>query len=184
VIILKAIIKEKVRILRPHEAKMIIEQGIPKFQHQLLFKSLLYTGARYIEVQRLKENPEWFDGDFIKLPSLKKKARQKERWIRLNPRGKEIISSYVNSEYSLPTKVTWRENLRRWASSCNLSPEGLCAKTTRKTWESWLTFYYGTRAEIPQSQGHTDAVAFQHYLNLPFTESDKSEIKEFVDGWI
>ena len=181
---LQPILKSSVRILRPHEAKVIIEQGIPKFEHQLLFKALLYTGARYVEVQRIKENPEWFDGDFIKLPSLKKKARQRERWIRLNPRGKEIVSSYINSNYTLPTKVTWRENLRRWAESCNLNPDGLCPKTTRKTWESWLTFYYGTRMEIPQSQGHTGGVAFQHYLNLPFTESDKDGMKEFVTGWI
>jgi len=181
---MQAIIKEKVRIFRPFEAKLFMEKGIPKFEHQIGFKALLYTGMRYIECQRLKDNPSWFDGNFIKLPSLKVKARQKERWIRLNPRGKEIVSSYINSKGILPTKATWRENLRRWAININLEPDALCPKTTRKTWESWLTFYYGTRAEIPQSQGHTGAVAFQHYLSLPFTDEDKYAMKEFVDGWI
>jgi hypothetical protein len=119
------------------------------------------------------------------MPSFKKKARQKERWVRLNPQGREVISNYVNSPYSLPTKVTWNENIKRWANNCLLSPVGLSSKTTRKTIESWLVFYYPQNTLlIMQSQGHTSNVSFDHYLNMPFDEKDRMEMKEFVDGWI
>ena len=178
------IIKEKVRILRPGEAKIILNKGIPKYKHQLLFKALLFTGMRYVELQRLKNNPTWFDGNSINLPSLKLKARQKERWIRLNPQGREIVRTYLNYPCSLPTKQTWGESLTRWAINAGLDPKGLCPKTTRKTYESWLTFHYGSRTEIPLSMGHTDLIAFKHYLGLPFTDEDKLALKEFVEGWI
>lgn len=178
------IIKEGVRILRPIEVKQILSSGIPKYKDQLLFKALLYSGARYVELQRLKDNPKWFDGNFIQLPSLKLKARQKERWIRLNPGGREVIHAYIHSDFRLPSRVTWRENLRRWAQKVSILPDNLCPKTTRKTYESWLTFYYGSKAEIPSSQGHTSSIAFTHYLSLPFLPEDKVMMKEFVGGWI
>ena len=187
---MKPIIKEGVRILRPFEAKLLIEKGIPpfknQFKYQLLFKSLLFSGTRYAECKRLKDNPEWFDGDFILLFSTKIKATQKERWVRLTPRGKEIIQQYLKSDFKLPHNITWNENLKRWAKDAGLDePEGISAKTTRKTWESWLAFYYPVQhLNIVQSQGHNRTTAVKHYLNMPFTDDDKFQMKEFVEGWI
>ena len=179
------IIKQGVRILRPFEAKQLIDKGIVVFKNQLLFKTLLHTGTRYAEGQRIKEHPEWFDGNFIHLPSMKVKAKQKERWIRLSPQGREIVRQYLHLEYKLPTNITWNENLKRWASMAGLDTAGISAKTTRKTWESWLAFYYPTHhLEIVQSQGHDARTAFNHYLNMPFTEEDRIQMKEFVEGWI
>jgi len=182
---MKPIIKEGVRILRPSEAKLLIDKGIPSFKNQLLFKALLFSGTRYAECKRLKNNSEWFDGDFIVLVSTKVEAKQKERWVRLTPRGKEIIQQYIKSDFKLPHNITWNGNLNRWAIKAGLDPKGISAKTTRKTWESWLAFYYPAQhLNIIQSQGHTANTAFNHYLNMPFTDDDKLQMKEFVEGWI
>jgi len=46
----------------------------------------------------------------------------------------------------------------------------------------WRTF--GSNSQIAMSQGHTTDTAMRHYLNLGFTELDKGEMKDFVEGWI
>jgi len=176
------IIKEGVRILRPHECNQLIN-AIPKHYHKVMYKTLLYSGCRYAELQRLKQHSEWFDGNFIYLPSLKTKARQKQRWVRLNPVGREVITTYLEQDYELPDIVGWNENLKRWSDK-SVGSNGVSAKTTRKTWESWLFYYYGNRIEIYQSQGHTLQVSMEHYLNLPFLDSDKQLMKSYVDGWL
>ena len=177
------IIKENVRILRPSECTKLIN-AISKNNHRIMFKAFLYSACRYVELKRLKSNPDWFDGNFIYLPSLKKEARQAQRWVRLNPVGRAIIDFYLNLESELPSIIGWNENLKRWADKSGISSNGVSAKTTRKTWESWLFYYYGNRVEIYQSQGHTLKVSMDHYLNLPFIESDKQEMKQYVDGWL
>ena len=54
----------------------------------------------------------------------------------------------------------------------------------RKTYESWLISSYPERKEeVFLSQGHNSLTALRHYVNLPFTESDRMEMKEYVDGW-
>jgi len=44
------------------------------------------------------------------------------------------------------------ENLKRWSGK-SVGGNGVSTKTTRKTWEPWLFYYYGSRIEIYQSQG-------------------------------
>jgi len=184
---MKPIIINKVRILRPSEANKLID-AIKKDYHKTMFKALLFTGMRYIEMQRFQKHPEWFDGNFIHLPreAVKKaKRKQKERWIRLNPRGKEIIEAFLKLDKPLPSWQAWGANLRRWAEKAGIGTEGVSPKMTRKTWESWLVFYYPSHlTHIILSQGHTLATSIQHYLNMPFTEEDKKQMAEFVGGWI
>lgn len=182
------ILKSNIRVLRPGECKLLMA-AIPKPEYKVMFQALLYSGMRYIEAQRLKKYPQWFDGNFIKLEVgeavLKEKIRYNERWVRLNPVGKMAIQSFLMIDKGLPSNVTWRENLKRWAAEARISDEGLCAKCTRKTWESWLVFYYPEKLiQILQSQGHTEPIAMKHYLNLPFNQIDKIEMEEFVGGWI
>lgn len=181
------ILMKKVRIFRPNEAKLFIA-AIPKREYQLMFKALLYSGMRYIEMIRFQKHPQWFDGDFIHLPQeaqKKKKRKQLERWVRLNPRGKEVIWSFLDIDKTLPKYSSWVENLQRWAKVANVGIEGLSPKTTRKTWESWLVFYFEKDLiKILSSQGHTKSVSLEHYVNLPFVEIDRIQMKEFVDGWI
>ena len=53
-------------------------------------------------------------------------------------------------------------------------------KSFRKTWESWLVFYYPDKAlQIALSQGHTTTTQYEHYLNIPF-ERLKAAIAEVV----
>lgn len=178
-------VKQKVRIFRPSEVKLLLDEGIPKFENQIQFKSLLYSGTRYVELQRLHDNPQWFDKQFIHLPSGKKLARQKDRWVHLNPQGREVIGMFLQSKQNLPATNVWTENLMRWCQRCGLSTEGLSPKTTRKTWESWLVWYYPEKQTlILTSQGHTDLVSFNYYLNMPFNETEKVIMKGFVEGWI
>lgn len=181
------IILHKTRILRPKEYKALLA-GCPKIEYKTMLQALLYTGLRYIELQRFQRNPQWFDGEFIHLPSeaSKKKLRtQKERWIRLNNQGRMVIQFFITVKNKVPTYQSWTENLKCWARRGGLEDVGLSVKTTRKTWESWLMFYYPEQMPlITLSQGHTQLISLQHYLNMPFTEADRIEIKNYVEGWV
>lgn len=181
------IIRTSVRILRPAEYQALLKNCM-KPHHRTMLQTLLYTGMRYVELQRLQEHPSWFDGDFINLPRMadrKVMRTQKERSVRLNQTGRTILEYFLQLREPLPAYQNWRDNMRRWGQRANLDPKGLGVKTTRKTWESWLMFYYTqTRmAEIALSQGHNTLTSLQHYLNMPFTEVNRYEMKPMVDGW-
>lgn len=178
--------KQKVRILRPSEYEMLRE-GARKLENQIQLDTLLLTGMRYVEAQRLHKHPEWFDGSFIHLPAeaqRKKKRKQRERWVRLNPLGRLTLPHFFRNK-PLPHIVNFNKNLKRWAERGGLDPVGLCPKTLRKTWESWLVFYYPRHIHlIFLSQGHNNLTSLEHYLNMPFTEQDKEEMRKWVEGWI
>ena len=182
---MKPIIKAGTRILRPSEyEKFITVLTLPMKTN---FNALLYTGLRYVEAQRLQQHSDWFDGEFIHLPKeaqKKTKRKQLERWIRLNSLGKNILP-YFFATKKLPNYKCWDVNVKRWADKSGIGVEGMCVKTTRKTWESWLTFYYPVNFQIIcLSQGHNFITSMQHYINLPFTSGDKEEIKKYVEGWV
>jgi len=181
------IVRMGVRILRPKEYEAMIHV-IKKPHHKTMFQALLYTGMRYIEAQRFQNYPSWFDGDFVHLPHLlaerKTMRTQPERWVRLNNQGKMAVDYFTRLKEELPAYQGWNMNLKRWAEDAGISVEGMSCKTTRKTWESWLMFYFPHHmAEVTLSQGHDTVTSIQHYLNMPFTESDRLEIKNFVEGW-
>jgi len=182
----RPIIKNGTRILRPKEFRALLN-GCQKMDYKIILQTMLYTGMRYVEMQRFQVHREWFDGDFVHLPKeacLKKARTQQERWVRLNNQGKMIVQFFQNINTHVPTTQSWGMNLKSWAEKVGLSPEGLSVKTTRKTWESWLLFFYPEYiAMITLSQGHTQIISLQHYLNIPFTEADRVEIKSFVEGW-
>jgi len=185
---MKPILKANVRILRPLEYEAI-RGAIPKLHHQIILDTLLFTGMRYIELERLKKNPSWYDvqGGYIYLPpeaSRKKKRTMRERYVYLSSRGKAIIPLFLKLKEGMPSRIAWNENIKRWSVKAGLDPVGLSAKTTRKTWESWLMVAYPEKALlIAMSQGHTQLTAMEHYLNLPFTKEDIEKIKEYVQGW-
>ena len=86
------ILRNGVRILRPSEVRLIVNEIKPDYQ--IMFKTLLLTGMRYVEAKRFQNHPEWFEGDFINLPNsamLKQKAKMSERSIRLNKLGRMLI---------------------------------------------------------------------------------------------
>jgi len=183
----RPIIRQKTRVFRPNEFKALLD-GCPKIEYKTMLQALLYTGMRYIELQRFQKYPSWFDGDFVHLPkeaSRKKKRTQQERWVRLNNQGKMIVQYFGQVKRPLPSYQSWNDNLRCWAKRAGLDPEGLSVKSTRKTWESWLMFTYPAQmAAITLSQGHTQITSLEHYVNMPFTETDRIGIKNYVEGWI
>lgn len=183
----RPIIRVNTRILRPNEFKALLDH-VPKTDHQTMLQTLLYTGMRYIELQRFQCYPSWFDGDFIHLPQeacLKEKRTQQERWVRLNNQGKMIVRYFRELRRHVPSSQSWNMNIKKWGEAAGLDPVGLCVKTTRKTWESWLMFMYPQHvAMITLSQGHTQLTCLQHYVNMPFTELDKIQMQEYVAGWI
>lgn len=183
----RPIILKGTRILRPREYQRLLD-GCPKIDYKTMLQALLYTGMRYVEMQRFQKHPDWFDGEFIHLPpeaSLKKKRKQRERWVRLNNQGKMIIGYFLNVKTRMPSYQSWNMNLGCWAKRAFINPEGISVKSTRKTWESWLMFCYPqVMAMIILSQGHTQIISIQHYINMPFTEADRNEILKYVEGWI
>ena len=182
------ILKGGVRILRPREYELLREV-IPKIEHQIILDTLLYTGMRYVELLRFKKNPGWYDpqGGYIYLPpeaSKKRKRTMRERYVYLSSRGKTIIPLFLKMKIAIPSRTAWNEDMRRWGERAGIGKIRLCAKTTRKTWESWLMSSYPDKALlIAMSQGHTQITAMNHYLNLPFSGEDIRRIKEYTTGW-
>ena len=199
------IMRKGVRILRPGECKRLVE-NIPKQEYRSIFRALLFTGMRYIEMQRFQNFPSWWDGEFIHLPEEsvhKHKRKQKERSVRLNPIGRMAVEHFLQIKIPMPSYQSWNSNLACWGFHAELNKAemyhnmkkknkpveyrvpGLSCKCTRKTYESWLVYFYPTRiTEIMLSQGHDQITSIKHYLNMPFNQHDKIDKKEFVDGWI
>lgn len=178
------IIKNGTRILRPHEVTKLLS-AMKMNDHKICFETLLQTGTRYEEGRWIQRNKKCFDGNAIMIPSMKKQARHKDRFIRLTPKGKEIMNYFFGVKRKLPTYVTWDENLRRWAIQAGLDPRGISVKCTRRTWEAWLITQYPDNAQqIFLSQGHTENVAMEYYLMLPFDQKDKEDMKRWTDGWL
>ena len=178
------ILKNGIRILRPIEIKAIIDV-IPKVDHKDKLEALLYTGCRYTELQWLYKHPEAFQRTTILMPSTKPEARHKERYIRLNANGIRAVTYFLRSKHNLPAHPGWDENLRRWCKLANIDTSGICCKSTRKTWESWLaTMYPNNFQQIFLSQGHTERVSMEYYMMLPFNDQDKQDMKFYTDGWI
>jgi integrase len=180
--ILKYARKRSVRVLRPWEYSAIHSVG-----SKTRLDALLYTGARYIELQRFHDNPGWLDTTTkaIHLPPtaiLKGKRRQLDRWIRLNTPGVSAVESYLQGR-RLPSWEAWTWALKDWAKKAKVDPRGLGPKTLRKTWESWLVVSFPERSlQIAQNQGHTTATSLMYYLNVPFNSEEKEQMRPYVEG--
>jgi len=175
-----------VRILRPWELKKLLK-AIPRKTSKTQFEFLLYTGMRYVEAKEIIKRRDLFDGNNIHLtPAFirKPKCKIKDRYVKLSPVGVKVAENYFDNNKLLPHHNTWRENLERWALLAKIDPSYMSTKTTRKTWESYLIFTYPhLRDAIFVSQGHTELVALRNYVNLPFTQQDKDDMRKFVAGW-
>jgi len=170
------------RILRPVEFEQLLT-GIKKEDFKLNIKIALLTGMRYTELKKFQQNPGGWDGNFIHIRERKKKRVHRERWVRVNHLAANLIPLFFRSR-KLPAQQVWDENLKRWAERARLDPAGMCSKTTRKTWESWLvTCFPHKMPHIVMSQGHTETTALQHYIRLPFTKKDEGEMLKWVQGW-
>ena len=73
----------EIRILTVSEYRKL-DEVIPKDEHKKILKILFITGMRFIELQRLWDNPTWYNKqrNIIHLPpegQLKHKRTQQER---------------------------------------------------------------------------------------------------------
>jgi integrase len=181
------------RILRPSEYTILRNQL--NEDKQLILDSLLLTGMRYEELLRFHDNPDWLDDDSIHLPAeavLKGRAikdpDERQRWVRLSIRGKVVLAHL--HRVSMPGRVAFDQMLKRKGFKAiealpGFNPTKISAKSMRKTYTSWLRAYYPQMSDyIFLSMGHSSRTELRHYLGIPFTERDKQEMKEWVEGWI
>ena len=174
--------------MRPKEYEQL-KRAIPLQDHRTILDILLYTGMRYVEVQRLRDHPEWYDSSTrsIYLPkeaSRKGKRTMRDRYVYLSAQGQAIMPYFFQLQRPMTNGRVWSLNLKRWAQAAGMDTAGISSKTTRKTWESWLCATYPRQIPIiAMSQGHTVITAIQHYLNLPFTQEDKESIRIYTAGW-
>ena len=177
--------KFEVRILRPVEFEKL--RDAMDVNTRKICTALLLTGMRYAELQRFRGNPDWLDGKFVYLPRgsmLKVKAKQRERAIRLRDMGRTLVPDLFQSSYLLPQLPALDMKLRRLSKRI-LEGAPVNNKTFRKTWESWFVFYYPDKSlQIALSQGHTTTTRYEHYLNIPFVDEDRKEMRKWVEGWI
>jgi len=188
--------KGKIAILTPKEFEQL-RKAVTRRKLRILLEVALYTGMRYVELQRFSQNTHWFDEDrnCIVLPDWadrKTKRVSKGRYVHLSDAGLKVISHYID-HYSdderpvFPSLPAWDGNLKKWAEKARIDTKDcvISAKTTRKTWECWLVISYPDRIPlICMNQGHTDMVAMRHYLNLGFTPEERREIKRHTSGWM
>jgi hypothetical protein len=179
------------RILRPSEF-MLMYDTIAKGNKDDLtnFQMCLLLGARYNECKRIQLDKKMWDGNVhieIKETKIKRKEKHSERWIKLSNKGKTIIPYFFDVNRYLPSVQTWDEKLQRWAQLAGITDEkhlGITSRMLRKTWESWLIFYYPNYIlHILDSQGHTLTTSAKHYTRLPFDEEDRKLMTEWVQGW-
>ena len=187
---MRPIIKNGVRILRPREYDALIDTIFRKdlkYRYREIINALLYTGMRYVELQRFQKHSEWFDRNTrsIYLPpeaSRKKKRTMRERYVYLSTQGITHIENFILYVDKMPERIILNNMLTFWGNKAGLGK--ISVKTFRKTWESWLVVSYPNAIPlIAMSQGHTLFTAMNHYLNLPFTDEDIEEIKVRTAGW-
>jgi integrase len=172
-----------VAVFRPREIHKLL-RAIPKNVNRERFEALLYSGCRYSELREIHKKLGRLDQNAIKVKNTKALVKEKFRFVQLNNQGMRAILYYINSQKPLPGYSAWDENLKRWCKKAGIDPTGVCASSTRKTWESWLVTTYPEQIErIFISQGHSRFIALKHYLAFPFTPEDKKEMLYFVDGW-
>lgn len=177
-----------IRVLGPFEIDKLA-QAIKPDKYYSIFEVCLWSGMRYVEIQRLHGHPEWWlpDRRSIHLPKTaqkKVKRKQLERHVHPVPLA---LGNELRRFFAGPAPITrrgWNMALVRWAEAAGLDPVGISAKTTRKTIESWMITAGVPINIVCLRQGHDSMTSMSHYQGLPFTEAEKIEIKKRLVGWI
>ena len=178
----------KIRILSPFDYDLM-EKVIDKPYLLTIFNIARWTGMRYAEIRRLYDHPEWVmtERKHIHLDSkAQKKVKRKalERHVPI-PTQIENELKYFFKNQRPPTMQTWDENLKRWADKAGLGIEGISAKMTRASLETWMVAAGLDDRSICLRQGHNTITSLNHYQALPnlFTVSERLEIEKRLAGW-
>jgi integrase len=189
----KPMLKEEARILTPKEYNRL-RNGFKQAKHKLLFDAMLYTGMRIEEFWRLVEHPEWFDYNrmCIHLPRgsiLKLECHQKERDVLLSSLGTRAVNDLLDAvkkgEIKHITSRGWNDDIVRAARRAGFKNlDGFIPKMARKTYISWLmAIIPDDGLRIAASSGHTPTTMIEDYMNTPFTQDERNEIKMHIQGW-
>ena len=128
------------KVLTVEEYDRFINKIPEKFR--AIFEVNMITGLRYVELQRLHDNPAWYvrSRNQIILPKeAQKKVKQKQvkRTIdRLPSTFPYIFEKFINGK-TPPYRTVWYDDLGRWSESAGICPL-VTPKTPRKTIESWM----------------------------------------------
>ncbi|MGB9938705.1 tyrosine-type recombinase/integrase [Methanosarcina sp.] len=177
----------EIRVLTPGEYQRI-KNVIPQKRHRALFDTLIITGMRYVEVQRLWDHREWYlrKENMIHLSAeaqKKHKRSQQERTIHPLPGMFELLLDDFFEARKPPAESNWNRDLRKWAEDAGINPYGISAKSTRKTIESWMIKAGIMESTVCLRQGHDSLTSMRHYQGLAFTEDEIRDIKKQLTAW-
>jgi hypothetical protein len=152
-----------------------------------IFEINTITGLRYIELQRLYENPQWYykERNQIILPKeAQKKEKQKlpKRTIDKLPSTFSYVFSHFTDGKKPPYRSSWNKDLARWSEKAGINPK-VGPKTPRKTIESWMLKTGIPEIEIYSRQGHDPITSLKHYQSLSFTDYELRDIKKRLTEW-
>ncbi|MHB8101278.1 MAG: tyrosine-type recombinase/integrase [Methanosarcina sp.] len=173
--------------------KVLTVQEYDKFIHvvpeekRAMFEINVITGLRYVELQRLHENPNWYykTRNQIILPhEAQKKVKQKQvkRTIDKLPSTFAYIFKQFIEGPKPPERSAWNRALARWSLKSGISPK-IGPKTPRKTIESWMLKSGIPEIEIYSRQGHDPVTSLRHYQSLSFTDYELRDIKKRLTEW-
>lgn len=160
--------------------------SMPK-RYKTIFELNTMTGMRYIEIQRLHDNPKWYSesrNQIILPPEAQKKEKQKlmKRTIdKLPSTFSYVFEKFINGT-NPPERTSWNRDLARWSKKAGIYPK-VGPKTPRKTIESWMLKCGIPEIEIYGRQGHDPVTSLQHYQSLSFTDYEKRDIEKRLTEW-
>lgn len=161
-------------------------QSIPE-KKRVIFEINVITGLRYVELQRLHDNPDWYSKsrNQIILPAeAQKKVKQKlvKRTIDKLPSTFPYIFKDFTEGTRPPENSSWNRDLERWSMWAGIKPK-IGPKTPRKTIESWMLKTGIPEIEIFGRQGHDPITSMRHYQALSFTDYEMRDIKKRLLEW-
>jgi len=161
-------------------------QAVPE-KKRVIFELNTITGLRYIELQRLYDNPEWYykSRNQIILPAAaQKKVKQKlpKRTVdRLPSTFHYMFKDFIEGPKP-PERISWYRSLERWSKWAGIKPK-VGPKTPRKTIESWMLKAGIPEIEIYSRQGHDPVTSLRHYQSLSFTDYEMRDIRKRLTEW-
>lgn len=161
-------------------------QAIPESK-RVIFEINMITGLRYIELQRLYENPSWYlarRNQVILPKEAQKKVKQKQikRTIDKLPSTFSYVFRQFTEGNKPPERSSWNRDLERWSQKAGINPK-VNPKTPRKTIESWMLKTGIPEIEIYSRQGHDPVTSLRHYQSLSFTNYELRDITKRLTEW-
>jgi len=191
---------DEFRILSPQEV-IKLYMGGEKIQSKMDFLFYISTGMRYNEGLFLLDNPGEIDFENRVIH-----FKANDKWDRENKwRDREICLSHwdiINVHNYISFNVGRRINPRHatltriminWAKVAGIDPNGIGARSIRKTRFVWLLKAYPDYEDViietmdysPNKNRLVDSsyTNIDDYKNVPFTEKELNLIKSLLYGW-